>query len=101
MSWAVSLIGRPDAIALELDKYADTLGGQDRMEFDEAKPHLQALLRENFYKTKVDQPVLQLEASGWGTTQPGAVLPGARTGITVPINRGCAVTIKVLSAKLV
>ena len=56
------------------------------MEFDAAKGSLKTLVHENFDKTKVAQPLVQLDASGHGN---------------MAISRSCSVAIKVLSAKLV
>jgi hypothetical protein len=60
MSWSVTVIGRPDKVVAELDKYGDSLNGQSRDEFTEAKPHLVGLVK----LTVGDTLVVRLEASG-------------------------------------
>lgn len=69
MSWSVQLIGKPEAVAAELDKVSESLSGQSRVEFDAAKPHLQGLVRQNFAKenTQFVAPLVRLNASGSGT----------------------------------
>lgn len=69
MSWSVSIIGKPKAIAKELDAYSlkyKEQSSQTSEEFEKAKPHIQALLELNFAgtETKYSPSNLHLKASG-------------------------------------
>lgn len=67
MSWSVSVIGVPAKVNAKLDEYGSTLTGQSKQEFDEAKPHLQALIAQN-----VSAAVLvKIDASGHATFEDG------------------------------
>lgn len=46
MSWGIQLIGKPDKINERLQKYSESLRDQSKAEFDEAMPHLQALISQ-------------------------------------------------------
>lgn len=92
MSWSVSLIGKPENVAAELESYGETLTGVSKDEYEAARPHLVGLTRQNF---AVDGsgcivPTLKFSAGGTGYTKDG-----------VPQNRHCSVTIEPLYAKLV
>lgn len=67
MSWSVQLVGVPEKIAAELDAYEATLTGQSQVEFQEAKPHLQGLIRGNVGQFGL----LQLNAGGHATINNG------------------------------
>jgi hypothetical protein len=74
MSWSVSFIGKPEKVAEALEKHSASLTGQSKIEFDEAKPHLVALVNNNFNKRAGEQgggvePFIQLDASGSGCAQ--------------------------------
>lgn len=58
MSWSLRLIGDPEKVAAALDKEGEKLTGQSRTEFDEVKPHLQAIVRANMGS------MVDLKASG-------------------------------------
>lgn len=60
MSWSISIIGKPDKVVEELSVYSDTLTGQSKIEYDEAKPHLQALISQNLG----ENIIVNLQASG-------------------------------------
>jgi hypothetical protein len=47
MSWSVRFIGKPENVIGALDKHSETLTGQSKAEFDEAKPALQTLVRQH------------------------------------------------------
>jgi hypothetical protein len=70
MSWSVSFLGKPEAVAKALDEYSEKLGGQSRVEYDAAKPHLMALVKQNFASPPYVAPLIDLEASGSGTGGP-------------------------------
>lgn len=65
MSWSVSYVGSAAGVSKALDEYAETLSGQSKDEFLEAKPHLQGLLSQC-----VKQNV-RLNANGHATFQNG------------------------------
>lgn len=67
MSWSVLLIGTPANIAKALEDESAKLDGQSKIEFDAAKPHLAALVLENFANAEpYITPLVQLEAGGHG-----------------------------------
>lgn len=65
MSWSVRFIGKPENVIEALDKFSETQSGQSKQEFDEAKPALQTLVRQ-----QVGQ-LVDLEASGHATFTDG------------------------------
>ena len=85
MSWSVGIIGKPELVAQELDKYSETLTGQSKTEFDEAKPHLQSLVKLNIG----GETLVKLSASGHASFVEGAKTYG-----------NCNVTIEPFYAKL-
>ena len=63
MSWSISYIGKPSAVAKALDAYmADAQPSQSKDEYDAAKPHLLALVNEN-----VGQNMVTISANGHAT----------------------------------
>lgn len=88
MSWSVSVIGTPEAITRELDIYQVSLQGQSREEFDDAKPHIQALLKQN--RSIYHPPLLHLEACG-----SGGKVNNQETG------RECTITLRRMWTKVV
>ena len=85
MSWSVTVIGKPEKVAEELDKYSDTLTGQSKTEYDEAKPALQQLVRLNFG----GENLVKLIASGHANFTDGQKTYGT-----------CGVTMETFHAKL-
>jgi len=69
MSWSVSIIGTPAKMCEKLDEYGNSLTGQSKAEFDEAKPHLQSLIKQNV--GGVGGNLLRLNASGHATFKNG------------------------------
>jgi hypothetical protein len=65
MSWSVSFVGKPEKVAEALEAHSANCTGQSKVEYDAAKPHLVALVRENFDKEH-DGPVIEFTASGSG-----------------------------------
>lgn len=47
MSWSVNYIGTPEKILAAMDDLSTKLNGQSKLEFDEALPHLKALVSSN------------------------------------------------------
>lgn len=73
MSWSVNIIGRPEAIAKELEARLAKMREHEHNkvsadELEAALPHLQAIVRQNFGPT---EPVLSLSASGHGYVKDG------------------------------
>lgn len=93
MSWSVSLIGSAKAVAKALDAYGETQGGQSKVEFDEAKPHLQGLALAN-----IGNGVLHLMANGHATF---SATPSLADFGQVKTYGTCNVTIATLSGKIV
>jgi len=60
MSWSIQVVGRPDKINDKLERYSESLSGQSKAEFDEAKLHLSALLLQNVGENML----MQFKASG-------------------------------------
>jgi len=91
MSWSISVVGSPAAIAEEIERYGESLTGQCQVEFNDAKPGLLLLVNQNFNRTaNAYSPVLHLEASGHGHTAGGE-----------QVYRGATVSLKPLSARIV
>jgi len=44
MSWSVTIIGKPEKVVQQLADNSATLTGQSKTEYEEALPHLQALV---------------------------------------------------------
>lgn len=92
MSWSVSFLGKPEAVAAALERESEKHTGQSKVEYDDAKPHLVALVRQNFadpagpYQT----PLIKFEACGSGCVQNGQ-----------QVQRSCTVKIEPLYANLV
>lgn len=80
MSWSVGIIGKPELVAQELDKYSETLTGQSKTEFDEAKPHLQSLMRLNVG----GETLVKLTASGHASFAEGVKTYGNCNVIVEP-----------------
>jgi hypothetical protein len=47
MSWSVQIIGKPEKVAAELDAESAKLTEQSKIEYDEALPHLKAMVLQN------------------------------------------------------
>lgn len=72
MSWSIQVIGTPEKVAQALDEHTGKLTGQSLMEFSEAKPHLQALIRQNVGP----EMLVEVAASGHADFQDGARIYG-------------------------
>lgn len=64
MSWGVTMVGTPEAIVRELDKFGEKLGEPARTEFEQVKPHLAALVLANRGGIGGVRPVVRLNAGG-------------------------------------
>ena len=77
MSWSLSIIGKPEKVAEELDRQSAIFTGQSKEEFDAALPHLKVLVLQNVG----DNLIVQLSANGHAT-----IADGKRTYGTVYVN---------------
>ena len=64
MSWSIGFIGTPEKIAEAIDKHSEQLHDYSKEEFDDAKEHLKALVKQNFGSPG---SIYKLTASGHGT----------------------------------
>jgi hypothetical protein len=95
MSWSFSCFGKPENVAAAIDKYGETLNGQSKIEFEDAKPHLIALVNQNFAKeAPYSVPTIKFSASGSGSAK-------SAPGITEQVQRCCTVSVETLWAQLV
>jgi hypothetical protein len=62
MSWSNSWMGKPSAIKAAIGRYAATLTGMSKDEFEAARPALETLLGQNSNIEK--EPIVSLEANG-------------------------------------
>ena len=94
MSWSVSAVGEPEAVVRHLERYmADQAPNQSKSEYDEAKPHLVALVKQNYATPGAPEyakgALVSIEASGSGTC--------VRSGDTIAdVHRQCSVTLKTI-----
>lgn len=88
MSWSVSVIGTAEKINQELDRIETELTGDSLAEFQEAKPHLQALIAGNVNS----YTLLQLVANGHASFQ-----EGKKTYGTVNVQLGTTVWAKAMT----
>lgn len=101
MSWSFSAIGTPEKIAAALDEESGKLSGQSKVEFDDAMPHLQALLRQNFVAegSGYTPPLVEFSASGSGSALTPRDPDGGLTGEVKQLQRQCSVAIKPMYAR--
>lgn len=70
MSWSFEAVGAPGRVVEALEGHSEKISGkpehQSRREFDEAKPHLIALVKQNFVVegTGFQKPAIRISASG-------------------------------------
>ena len=85
MSWSINVIGKPDAIKRALARQSETLTGESKREFDEARPAIETLLDQNMSAEGACPYAICLDANGHGSSREGKKLYGA-----------CSVSIKTL-----
>jgi hypothetical protein len=64
MSWSIGFIGKPEKVIEALDAQSAKFNDQSKVEYDEALPHLKALVAQNYghmYPVKIT-------AAGHGTS---------------------------------
>lgn len=64
MSWSINFIGKPKDLVKAIKDNSETLTGQSKEEYDEATPHIIALLEKNYTPEEKNTPVLKVEANG-------------------------------------
>ena len=47
MSWSVNKLGTPDEVIEHLNEQSNVLNGQSKEEYDEALPHMVAIVKQN------------------------------------------------------
>lgn len=72
MSWGIQVLGTVEGIAAELDAFGSKLDPYSSKEFENVKPHLKALVAQNF--GGVVPTHMRLEAGGHGTWKDGALI---------------------------
>lgn len=71
MSWSINFTGKPEKFAEYMDKESERNSGNSKEELDAAKPHLVALVLENFKDASYPHggtPLVKVKACGSGTT---------------------------------
>jgi hypothetical protein len=68
MSWSVFYMGKADKVSEALTAHSGQLTGQSKVEYDNALPHLTALVNQNFGN---DGEVIKIAASGDGVSVNG------------------------------
>lgn len=63
MSWSISVAGNPDDVVRKLQAHAATFGGETKLEYESALPHLVGLVNQNF---GVGGRQIELTANGHG-----------------------------------
>lgn len=67
MSWSINFIGKAEEVIKSLDDYSVKLQGpggeQSKLEYDEALPHLKALVLQNFGFDRTIE--ISANGSGW------------------------------------
>lgn len=66
MSWSVIFIGKPENVSKALKEHSSKIDGYSKVEYDEALPHLEALVSQNFNTQYPDSLVVKIVASGHG-----------------------------------
>lgn len=64
MSWSVQYLGTPENINKAIDEQGTKLEGKSKEEFDEALPHIKALVSMNIQKESPYSLPLKVIASG-------------------------------------
>lgn len=64
MSWSIQLGEKPENIITALDEQSNKLEGKSKEEYDEALPHIKALINMNYNKSELSQLGMKVTASG-------------------------------------
>lgn len=60
------MLGTPENVSKALAAESERQTGQSKLEYDDALPHLQFLVSQNFHTENKDQALIELDASGSG-----------------------------------
>ncbi len=91
MSWSIAFIGKPDKVAEAIEAEANKLTGASKDEYESAKPHLIALVKQNFVRHNGShEAMLHVKANGSGSSTTDG-----------PIERSCQVSIQSIYGVLV
>ncbi len=73
MSWSVRIIGNAENVIKKLEEYSNIWKDETKKEFDDAKPHLIALINQNFDKknTTNNNKIIEIVADGHGFSTNG------------------------------
>ena len=72
MSWSVNFLGTPNKVSEALTAQSEKLSGQSKQEFDDALPHMKALIESNVG----DNKYVKLVANGHATFTDGVKTEG-------------------------
>lgn len=92
MSWSIVFIGKPKQVVEAMQKETDTMSGASKTEYEQALPHLAALIGQNFAipETEWNPPTMRISANGHGVFNEGK-----------QVNNQLRVTIETLDGRLV
>ena len=68
MSWSIRVIGNPANLQKELEAAGESMSAESRAEYEQAKPHLAALVGLNFSEKPT---AIKLDASGQAVKKEG------------------------------
>jgi len=72
MSWGIALIGTPEKVIAELERFGSTLSDTSKLEFDAALPHMKALIGLNFQDNS--SALVKFNANGHGMARDGKLV---------------------------
>lgn len=85
MSWSITVIGKPENVAVALELESNKMDGQSKIEYESALPNLVGLVKENFGNAS---QIIKISANGHGFSGD-------------PSYRQCAVSIESLYGSIV
>jgi len=74
MSWSICIIGTPEKVAVEIFNQGHKFEGQSKIEYNDAAPHVAALVQQNFASIMEPGyvvPIVKIQASGSGYARDG------------------------------
>lgn len=85
MSWSFKLIGTPSNVAKAIEVAGELWDETSKKEYEQSKPHLSALVKANFSQEGVQEPLIEIEASGHGYFKDGVQQNGSLTATIKPL----------------
>ncbi len=73
MSWSVNIVGKSENVIQKLNDYSEKFKDESKKEYDDALPHLVAIVKQNFDNNS-DNRFVKVEASGHGYSLNGATV---------------------------